>query len=52
MAFSALWLSIAVILATFEISKSDETVLPENGRYFPPGTAVLCVCLNFFLAYL
>jgi hypothetical protein len=34
-------MSISAILATLEISKSDETVLPENGRYFRPGTITL-----------
>jgi predicted lysophospholipase L1 biosynthesis ABC-type transport system permease subunit len=49
MAFSALWLSVAAILATLEISQSNKTVLPENGRHFLPGTIVLCVSLNLFL---
>jgi hypothetical protein len=41
MAFSAIWVSLASILATLEIAKSDETVLPEDGRYFAAGEAVL-----------
>jgi hypothetical protein len=41
MAFSTLWMTIAAILATLEIEKSDETVLPEDRRYFSPGTIVL-----------
>ena len=49
MAFSFLWMSVAAVLATLEISKSDETVLPENGRYFVPGANVLFVSLNSFL---
>ena len=43
MAFSSLWMLIAAILATFEIAKSDETVLPEDGRYLTAGTFVLWV---------
>jgi cytochrome P450 len=46
-AFSATWMSVAGILATLEIAKSDETVLPEDRRYFVPGAIVLCVSLNF-----
>jgi hypothetical protein len=41
MAFSFLWISVAAILATLEIAKSDETVLPEDGRYFIPSTSVV-----------
>jgi hypothetical protein len=41
MAFSFLWMSITAILATLEIAKSDETVLPEDRKYFPPGTSVV-----------
>ena len=49
MAFSTIWMSVAAILATLEIAKSDETVLPEDGRYFTPGAVVLCVSGNFLL---
>ena len=48
-AFSSLWISVAAILATLDIVKSEETVLPEDGKYFSPGTIVLCVSRNFFL---
>jgi hypothetical protein len=41
MAFSSVWMSIAAILATLEISMSDETALPKDGRYFSSGTTVL-----------
>jgi hypothetical protein len=41
MAFSSLWMSVAAILATLDINKSDETVLPEDGRYFEAGIGVL-----------
>ena len=40
MAFSSLWMSIAAVLATLEIAKSDETVLPKDGRYFIAGSGV------------
>ena len=40
MAFSSVWMSIAAILATLEIAKSDETVLPDDGRYFAPRASV------------
>jgi hypothetical protein len=39
-------MSVAAILATLEIAKSDETVLPEDGRYFSPGAIVQCVSWN------
>jgi hypothetical protein len=45
-------MSVAAILATFEIAKSDETVLPEDGRYFASDKAVLSVSLDYFLFYL
>ena len=51
MAFSLLWTTIAAILATLEIAKSEETVLPEDGRYFAPNKAVLSVSLNYFFFY-
>jgi hypothetical protein len=41
MAFRSLWMLIAAMLATLEIAKSDETVLPEDGRYFAAGTLIL-----------
>jgi hypothetical protein len=41
MAFSFIWMTVAAILATLEIAKSDETVLPEDGRYFTPHESVL-----------
>jgi hypothetical protein len=41
MAFSSIWMSVAAILATLEIAKSDETVLPADGRYFTAGEGVL-----------
>ena len=41
MAFSSVWMSIAAILATLEIAKSDETVLPDDGKYFAPHATVL-----------
>jgi cytochrome P450 len=41
LAFSSLWTSIAGILATLEIAKSNETVLPEDGRYFTAGAFTL-----------
>jgi hypothetical protein len=47
LAFSSIWTSVAAILATLEIAKSDETVLPEDGRYFSPGTIVQCVSQTF-----
>jgi hypothetical protein len=47
MAYSTLWMSVAAILATLEITKSDETVLPEDGRYFAPGNIISWVYLNF-----
>jgi hypothetical protein len=40
-AFSSIWMSIAAILATLEIAMFDETMLPEDGRYFSAGIAVL-----------
>ena len=40
-AFSSLWMLIAAILATLEVAKSNETVLPEDGRYFTAGTVTL-----------
>jgi hypothetical protein len=40
MAFSFLWISVAAMLATLEIAKSDETVLPKDGRYFIPSASV------------
>jgi hypothetical protein len=52
MAFSSLWMSIAAILATLEIARSDETVLPEDGRYFARDVFVLSVCLILVLSYL
>jgi hypothetical protein len=52
MAFSAIWMSAAAMLATLEIAKSDETALPENGKYFTPGAVVTCVSLNCLLFYL
>jgi cytochrome P450 len=52
MAFSSLWMSIAAILTTLEIVKSNETVLPEDGRYFIPGTVAAYVSWNFHLFYL
>jgi hypothetical protein len=42
-------MSIAAILATLEITKSDETVLSKDGRYFATGEIVQCVFRNFFL---
>jgi hypothetical protein len=51
MAFSTLWMTVAAILATLEIAKSEETVLPEDGRYFSPNKAVLSVSLDNFLLY-
>jgi hypothetical protein len=47
LAFSSIWTSVAAILATLEIAKSDETVLPEDGRYFSPGAIVQCVSKTF-----
>ena len=41
MAFSSVWMSIAAILATLEIARSDETVLPDDRRYFAPHATVL-----------
>jgi hypothetical protein len=41
MAFSSLWMTFAAILATLEIAESDETVLPQDGRYFSPGAVTL-----------
>jgi hypothetical protein len=41
MAFSFLWMSVAAILATLEIATSDETVLPEDGKFFAPNETVL-----------
>jgi hypothetical protein len=40
--------SCAAILATLDIAKSDETVLPEDGRYFSPGALVQCVSQKLF----
>jgi hypothetical protein len=40
------------MLATLEIAQSDETVLPEDGRYFVPGAVVSCVSRSFLLFYL
>jgi hypothetical protein len=34
-------MSVAAILATLEIAKSDDTVLPEDGRYFAAGEGVM-----------
>jgi hypothetical protein len=34
-------MSVAAILATLDIAKSDETVLPQDGRYFIAGPGVL-----------
>jgi hypothetical protein len=42
-------MSLAAILATLEITQSDETVLPESGRYFTPGAVVACVSWNLLL---
>jgi hypothetical protein len=41
-------MSVAAILATLEIAKSDETVLPADGRFFAPGAVVQCVSRSFF----
>jgi hypothetical protein len=34
-------MAAAAILATLEIAKSNETVLPEDGRYFASGEFVM-----------
>jgi hypothetical protein len=44
-------MSVASILATLEIAKSDETVLPEDGRYFSPGALVQCVSWDLFFFF-
>jgi hypothetical protein len=44
-------MTVAAILATLEIAKSEETVLPEDGRYFAPNKAILSVSLDNFLLY-
>jgi cytochrome P450 len=49
LAYSILWMSIASILATLEIAKSDDTVLPEDGRYFTAGTVGSYVSWHFHL---
>jgi cytochrome P450 len=41
MGFNTLWMTFAAILATLEITESDETVLPQDGRYFSPGAITL-----------
>jgi hypothetical protein len=41
-------MSVASILAMLQIAKSDETALPEDGRYFSPGALVLCVSRDLF----
>jgi hypothetical protein len=39
--FSFLWMSVTAILATLEVAKYDETMLPEDGRYFLIGTSIV-----------
>jgi hypothetical protein len=37
MVFSTLWSTIASILATLDISKSADTILPDDSRYWAWG---------------
>ena len=41
MAFSSVWTTVAAILAALEIAKCDETLMPDDGRYYFAGRGVL-----------